>query len=75
LARDYAESQVAETETENPRAWERTLLPEPRLNQGTLEVVEFAEVVSLETAREEVATRRLEQHELDEILRRRRANG
>jgi hypothetical protein len=29
----------------------------------------------MDAARAEVATRKLEQHELDEILRRRRANG
>ena len=76
LARDYAES--VESEVSSPvdsRTWQRTELPEPRLHQGTLEVVEIAEVVSLENARNEVSAKRLEQHELDEILRRRRANG
>jgi hypothetical protein len=38
-------------------------------------MVEIAEVVSLENARKEVSAKRLEQHELDEILRRRRSNG
>lgn len=76
LARDYAESlEPAAAEAVDPRAWQRTELPEQRINQGTLEVVQFAEVTSIESAREVVAARTLEQHELDEILRRRRANG
>ena len=76
LARDYAEAVEAEDASPiDVRAWQRTELPEPRLHQGTLEVVEIAEVVSLDNARNEVSAKRLEQHELDEILRRRRANG
>jgi hypothetical protein len=38
-------------------------------------VVELAEVASIETVREIASARKLEQSELDEILRRRRANG
>jgi hypothetical protein len=76
LARDYAESVASERASEiDARAWQRNELPEQRFHQGTLEVVEIAEVVSLESARVEVEAKRLEQHELDEILRRRRANG
>jgi hypothetical protein len=76
LARDYAETlDSAKAETVDPRAWQRTELPEPRINQGTLEVVQLAGVMSLESARQVVEARTLEQHELDEILRRRRANG
>lgn len=74
LARDYAEK-VAPAEAADPRAWQRTELPAPRAFEGTLEVVEIADVVSFEVARDAAATRKLEQHELDEILRRRRANG
>lgn len=74
LARDYA-VQVAPEQVADPRAWQRTELPAPRAFEGTLEVVEIAEVVSFEVAREAAVTRKLEQHELDEILRRRRANG
>ena len=74
LARDYA-ANVAPEEAADPRAWQRTELPSPRTFEGTLEVVEIAEVVSFEAARETVVARKLEQHELDEILRRRRANG
>lgn len=76
LARDYAsEGASAVVEPVDPRAWQRTELPEPRANQGTLEVVTLAEVSSFEEARETFAARKLEQHDLDEILRRRRANG
>jgi hypothetical protein len=76
LARDYAETIESEVSVSaDPRAWQRTELPTPRFHEGTLEAVQFADVVSMDAAREEVATRKLEQHELDEILRRRRANG
>ena len=74
LARDYA-VQVAPDEAADPRSWQRTELPAPRAFEGTLEVAEIAEVVSFEVAREAAVARKLEQHELDEILRRRRANG
>jgi hypothetical protein len=37
--------------------------------------VQLAEVATLDEARAQVAARKLEQAELDEILRRRRANG
>jgi hypothetical protein len=75
LARDYAEAQTSGAEAVEDRAWERTSLPEPRILQGTLEVPQIAEVLSFEVAQENLAARKLEQHELDEILRRRRANG
>lgn len=74
LARDYAVKFEVE-ESVDPRAWQRTELPSPKTFQGTLEVVEMADVVSFETVREAAVSRKLEQHELDEILRRRRANG
>lgn len=70
LARDY--SSIVNEVIED-RGWERQQLPEPTAFNGTLEVVELAEVSSIEEARN--ASKRLEQHELDEILRRRRANG
>lgn len=76
LARDYAAtSQVAELEVVDSRDWERSELPEPTAFNGTLEVVNLAEVAPLDEVRNQVATRKLEQAELDEILRRRRANG
>jgi ribosomal protein L12E/L44/L45/RPP1/RPP2 len=50
-------------------------LPAPKTFQGTLEVVELADVTSMDEVRSKVVARKLEQHELDEILRRRRANG
>jgi hypothetical protein len=75
LAREYAGEPELTEVAADPRAWERNQLPDPRTFQGTLEVVELAEVATLEVAREVVAARKLEQHELDEILRRRRANG
>ena len=76
LARDYAgETSNKVIESSDTRAWQRNELPEPRANNGTLEVVSWAEVASIEDARENFAARKLEQHELDEILRRRRANG
>jgi hypothetical protein len=74
LAREYA-GEPAHAEVSDPRAWQRSELPEPRSFQGTLEVVELAEVASIEPVRENAAARKLEQTELDEILRRRRANG
>jgi hypothetical protein len=74
LARDYAES-VEESAIADPRGWERNQLPEPRANLGTLEVAEIAPVASIESARQVAENRKLEQSELDEILRRRRAHG
>jgi hypothetical protein len=76
LARDYASAdESSKLEVADPRAWQRNELPAPRTPIGTLEVVELAEISSIESVRETVAARKLEHHELDEILRRRRANG
>ncbi len=76
LAREYAGvAEEVTSEAVDPRAWQRNALPAPRSFEGTLEVVSLAEVTSLESARENQVSRKLEQHELDEILRRRRANG
>ena len=76
LARDYAESTNASaTPTAESRDWQRSELPEPKTFNGTLEVVQLAQVESLDEVRTQVAARKLEQSELDEILRRRRANG
>jgi hypothetical protein len=76
LAREYAaEQEPLKVEESNGRGWVRTELPEPKMAKGTLEVVQLAEVSTLDSAREQAAARKLEQHELDEILRRRRANG
>jgi hypothetical protein len=76
LAREYAvEAGESVLEIQDPRAWERNELPTPKTFQGTLEVVEFAEVTSMDALRTKAVARKLEQHELDEILRRRRANG
>jgi hypothetical protein len=74
LAREYA-GELEEQAPVDERAWERTKLPAPKTFQGTLEVVELAEVTSMDEVRSKVVARKLEQHELDEILRRRRANG
>lgn len=76
LARDYAESNGASTNViSDSREWERNELPAPTTFNGTLEVVQLAEVAALDDARTQIAARKLEQAELDEILRRRRANG
>lgn len=76
LARDYAASTGDATAVlAESRDWQRRELPEPKSFNGTLEVVHLAEVESLDAARSQVAARKLEQSELDEILRRRRANG
>lgn len=76
LARDYAESaNVVNADSSDSRDWQRSELPAPKAFNGTLEVVQLAEVASLDEARTQVAARKLEQSELDEILRRRRANG
>jgi hypothetical protein len=74
LAREYA-GELEEQAPVDERAWERTELPAPKTFQGRLEVVELAEVTSMDEVRSKVVARKLEQHELDEILRRRRANG
>jgi len=74
LAREYAGEPV-QVEESDPRAWQRHELPEPRAFKGTLEMVDLAEVASIETVRDIAAARKLEQSELDDILRRRRANG
>lgn len=76
LARDYAESnEVSATESIESREWQRRELPAPTTFNGTLEVVQLAEVADLDEVRTQIAARKLEQSELDEILRRRRANG
>jgi hypothetical protein len=76
LARDYAASaNGTESELADSRDWQRNELPEPTTFNGTLEVVRLAGVATLDEARIQVAARKLEQAELDEILRRRRANG
>jgi hypothetical protein len=76
LAREYAgEPEQSAAELANPREWQRNELPEPRAFKGTLEVAELAAVSFIEVARETVAARKLEQSELDAILRRRRANS
>lgn len=76
LARDYALSaEGAQLDSTDSRDWERNELPAPTAFNGTLEVVHLAEVASLDEARTQVAARKLEKAELDEILRRRRANG
>jgi hypothetical protein len=76
LARDYAESNGESANAiSDSRDWERNELPAPTAFNGTLEVVQLAEVATLDEARTQVAARKLEQAELDEILRRRRANG
>ena len=76
LARDYAESASADAaDVHDSRGWQRNELPEPKSFNGTLEVVELAEVSTLDELRTQVAARKLEQSELDEILRRRRANS
>ena len=76
LAREYSESngepEIASTES---RDWQRRELPAPTAFNGKLEVVQLAEVAALDEVRNQVAARKLEQNELDEILRRRRANG
>jgi hypothetical protein len=76
LARDYAESAGSDlSESSETRDWQRSELPTPTTFNGTLEVVQLAEIATLDEVRTQVAARKLEQSELDEILRRRRANG
>lgn len=58
-----------EAETLDERAWVPNPLPAQRARMGTLEVPALAEVVAIEPAKT------LSSNELDEILRRRRANG
>jgi hypothetical protein len=76
LAREYAgEPEPSPAKVVDPRGWQRNELPEPLAFRGSVELAELAEVSSIEAARNTVAARKLEQSELDEILRRRRANG
>lgn len=56
------------------RAWEPNSLPVPAQRIGELEVAVLAEVVPL-AERKVTVTKSLQSSELDEILRRRRANG
>ena len=74
LAQSLAGEQPIEAAIDE-RAWVRTELPEPTSFNGSLEVVEFAEVVEFSDVQVQAQARKLEQSELDEILRRRRANG
>jgi hypothetical protein len=63
---------------ENPvdkRAWEPNALPAPRQRIGELTMQSLAEVVEIENRIAKNATAELDSTALDEILRRRRANG
>jgi len=82
LAAEYADSlgvdsDVAASEVAgvDPRAWQRNELPAPLAHLGTLESPQLATVVAFEEIRVAVEARKLSQAELDDILRRRRANG
>ena len=64
----------------DPRAWSPVELPAPQTgrNYGQLEQIQFAEVLSFEEARAAAAAQAPVEFDgatLDEILRRRRANG
>lgn len=57
------------------REWQPNSLPAPAQRIGELEVAVLAEVVELPDRQPVMPARSLESSELDEILRRRRANG
>lgn len=57
------------------RAWEPTRLPAPRQRIGELEMPTLAEVVEIEERAAKKSHATLDSTALDEILRRRRANG
>ena len=59
----------------NKRAWEPNALPAPRQRIGELTMQSLAEVVEIENRVAKNATAELDSTALDEILRRRRANG
>lgn len=59
----------------NKRAWEPNALPAPRQRIGELTMQSLAEVVEIENRIAKHATAELDSTALDEILRRRRANG
>jgi hypothetical protein len=59
----------------NKRAWEPNALPAPRQRIGELTMHSLAEVVEIENRIAKNATAELDSTALDEILRRRRANG
>lgn len=59
----------------NKRAWEPNVLPAPRQRIGELTMQSLAEVVEIENRVAKNATAELDSTALDEILRRRRANG
>lgn len=64
----YAATFESDQSSVDSRAWVRTELPEPKQSLATLEQVEVASVEVLETSR-------VREVDLDEIIRRRRANG
>ena len=64
----YAATLEADQSSTDSRAWVRTELPEPKQSLARVEQVEIASVEVLETSR-------VRQVDLDEIIRRRRANG
>ncbi len=57
------------------RAWEPNRLPDPRQRIGELEMPTLAEVVEIENRSIKKSNATLDSTALDEILRRRRANG
>lgn len=59
----------------NKRSWEPNALPAPRQRIGELTMQSLAEVVEIENRVAKNATAELDSTALDEILRRRRANG
>lgn len=65
------EIQVNKTE-ESTEGWTPNALPAQLQKIGSIELSEIAKVVSLEVKREQI---KMSSAELDEILRRRRANG
>ncbi|WP_296630357.1 hypothetical protein [Rhodoluna sp.] len=73
-------SHVESSETQNelafevdPRAWSRNPLPAPRERIGEISKTVLADVVAIEKV--ETKKKTLSQDELDDILKRRRANG
>lgn len=70
---ERSSSALQQVEEVDPRAWSRNPLPAPRARLGEISKTVLADVVEFEKA--ETKKKTLSQGELDDILKRRRANG
>ena len=66
-------SAMEQSQQNDSRSWQRNPLPAPRQRNGAIEQAVLADVVAIESGESKKKT--LSQIELDDILKRRRANG